>query len=168
MTTPLKVFVAAPYGRRLEVRKLHERMRDLGFEPVARWPMNDYEDSVVPRVARVDASRNDHDRDKAHCLLMLGYPGEGGESFAECGSSLLCRTPVCWVGRRILSTYRDGVRIAESIEEALDVLQGWSSLISRPVEADTIWARAMIWDSVITHQRAWLGAEEAISAGGAA
>ncbi len=146
----LRVYVAAPFARRDEVRALHGRLEALGMEPTSQWALGtEREEDLTVAMARALAVRNDDDVARSHALLMTAYPGEGGESFGEARLAIEWRVPVIWVGRRTLSTFRRGVVEAANIDQALSLLHDWELLIARPWlldDPDGSWARSVIRD----------------------
>jgi hypothetical protein len=126
-----RVYVAAPYARRFEVRALHERLKGIGVVPTSSWADSEDADAMTLETATVCFRRNDSDVFGSHALLVLGYPNEGGEMFAEARLALMVGIPCAWVGRRILSSWRPGVRHFNSIDEAITTLGDKSALVGR-------------------------------------
>lgn len=151
----LRVYVASPFALREEVKALHDRLRTAGLEPVAQWPYGtEKESELTTPMARALADRNDLDVDGSHALLVLGRPAAGGEMLCEVARALAARTPIVWTGERIvLSTFREGVLRAASMEDALTVLVSWGRLIERPFEMPVVWGRAVVWSAVVEAER---------------
>lgn len=128
-TGPLQVYVAAPYEDAPEVREVHRKIMTqvpgvrvrATWADVARGP-EDLEALGPERVARA-IDTNDRDLEAADVVLVLARPCAGGEMFAEVARALAAGTPVIWVGRRILSAYRVGVRRVGSVEAAIALLE---------------------------------------------
>lgn len=143
----LRVYVAAPHAKREQVRAVHEELRGAHLAPSARWADGSEDESRLSKhEARALAQQNDEDVGSSHCLLVLGFPGEGGEMFAEVARALDAETPVVWVGRTTLSTHRRGVVLAADIGEAIVTLQGWAQAIERRWPTEVRWGRSTIWN----------------------
>ena len=124
--TALYCYVAAPYIDAGRVLDVHERLVDLGIQPTSTWARTADGPEDLSRVTedglRLIARANDSDLRGSHVVLVLARDGAGGEMFAEARIALEWGRPVVWVGRRILSAYRDGVVRVEDIDDALVVL----------------------------------------------
>lgn len=120
MIDAIKVYVAAPYGRREYVRIVHDWLMEAGLEPCSSWAYSelpeDFSDAAVIEAA---IEENDMALEEAEAVLVLAFDGEGGEMFAEVARAIDDDVPVFWVGRRILSAYREGVH---------RISQNWPSL----------------------------------------
>jgi len=151
----LKVYVASPFALREEVKLLHEKLRGAGIDPVAQWPYGtEKESELTTAMARELADRNDNDIMDSHAMLVLARPGQGGEMFAEVNYALRWQSPVVWTGERvILSTFRQGVLRASSMEDAITVLVSWGRLIERPFTMPIEWGRAVVWSAVVEAER---------------
>jgi len=122
----LAVYVAAPFARRPEVLALHGRLRAHGLEPTSTWATGtESEAELTPEMARRLIAQNDRDIARSSALLAIAYPGEGGEMFCEVTWAIVAGKPVYWVGsRRILSTWRPGVVVCTSVEDAIAKMKG--------------------------------------------
>jgi hypothetical protein len=122
----MRVYVAAPFARRSEVREVHKRLRALGIEPTSSWANapDGIADAPTPEEAKVAIRQNDADLKSSDAVLVMGYPGEGGEQFAEARLGILLGKPVIWTGRRILSSFRPGAVYLSTLDLALSALRG--------------------------------------------
>lgn len=164
----LRVYVASPFALREEVKALHGALRAAGLDPVARWPYGtEKEADLTTPMARELAARNDEDVDGSHALLVLARPAAGGEMFCEIARAVAARTPILWTGDRIiLSTFREGVLRAASIEDAVAILVSWARLVERPFAMPDEWVRSAIRNAVLEAERG-LDARAAIVRDGA-
>lgn len=119
----MRIYVAAPYEDAAHVRGLHERLRSLGLEPTSHWAENaagpENFASFTPMQLRAIAESNDTDVISSTAVLVLARAGAGGEMFAEARLALFLAKPVYWVGRRTLSSWREGVVRCEDLDDAL-------------------------------------------------
>lgn len=122
----ISCYVAAPYADAERVRTVHDRMRGLGIIPSSRWAMNAngpedlhlYDREQLREIARV----NDSDVINSDCVLVLSREGAGAEMFCEARLALTLSITVYWVGRRILSSYRESVILCDDIDDALAMM----------------------------------------------
>jgi hypothetical protein len=113
----LSIYVAAPYARAEDVRRLHEEYRGLGYECTSLWAESAHgPESLTQEIAEEAMAVNDAGVEKADVLVMLVYPVGGAESFCEMTRALFLQKPVlyCPKGpaherRFMLSSYRSGV-----------------------------------------------------------
>lgn len=123
-----RTYVAAPFEDAHLVRDIHVRMRALGIEPTAQWVKGadgkENQAAFTDEQLRDFALGNDRDIMRSNAMLVIARPGVGGEQFAEVRYALMWGIQVYWVGRRILSAYREGVTICESVEDALGRMVG--------------------------------------------
>jgi len=121
-----KVYVAAPYADASLVRMIHEKLKtqDIGFTSSWAEEAKGAENFAAfsPERLREHAEANDGDVREANALLALARDGAGGEMFAEARIALEWGIPVVWVGRRILSAWRDGVALAEDLDNGIQKL----------------------------------------------
>lgn len=128
----MRIYVAAPFQRASEALLAHHALVAIGLLPVSRWVAVALERQGVDALTAAEAHHgievNDEDLVSADALLVLSYPGEGGEMFAEARMALLLGKPVVWVrGRQILSSWRRGVTLVDSLQEGvqrLDSIRG--------------------------------------------
>jgi hypothetical protein len=147
---PLHVYLAMPFAERASARAINRRLEALGLMPTGTWCVQEQpEDALTLGELRYLATCNDADVERSHALLVIASAGQGGEMFCEVGRALVARTPIAWVGRRVLSTRRPGVVEAPSVEAAVTLLQGWAQLIARPYPMPAEWGRAAIWNTVL-------------------
>jgi len=122
------IYVAAPYMRAEEARRVHDHIRDLGAVPVSSWAENATGPEDLSRLSPFELAHlittNDRELSAADLVLVLAYDGEGAEMFAEVGRA---RTVIWWIGtRRPLSAYRREVtRRFETFGEARESLARW-------------------------------------------
>ncbi|WP_394825007.1 hypothetical protein [Pendulispora albinea] len=117
------IYVAAPYEDALLVREVHARLRACGCIYTSTWAENargaeNFALSTVDELREI-TRLNDDGIDMSDAMLVIARPGAGGEMFAEVRYALERQIPVYWVGRRILSTFRPGVTLCESIDDAV-------------------------------------------------
>ena len=125
------VYVAAPFSDADIVRSVHARLADIGIFAASSWAEHaigreDFS-KYTPDELRRFAAVNDADLRLADVCLVLARYGAGAEMFAEARLAIEWGKPVVWVGRRTLSSWRDGVTYCETLEEALRAIDGWSS-----------------------------------------
>ncbi len=119
----MRVYVAAPYIDAPLVRDVHGRMLALGIAPSSSWATAARGDeSFDEDVKRRAIVQNDNDVASSDAMLVLARDGAGGEMFCEARYALVLGQPIYWVGRRILSAWRDGVTRCADLDEALVVL----------------------------------------------
>lgn len=122
-----KIYVAAPWERGGEVRAMHSLLTSRGFEPTSNWVYctdGKPEGRITPEIARPALARNYGDIKDSDAMLVLAYPGLGGEMFVEFGFARSQAIPVFWVGPRvILSTFAVGVTLCDDIPDALQALE---------------------------------------------
>lgn len=152
MTTPLPVYIAAPYADAPLVRAVAARLATYRAVSTATWSNNadGPEQLAALPIAQVRRLAATNDRDLlASCLvLVLAREGAGGEMFAEVRLALEYGISVVWVGaRRPLSAYREGVLRVDDVDAALDVIATAAELVDRPWPVDEDWARDFIWSS---------------------
>lgn len=137
----LLVYVAAPFERRELVRKVEKDLFCHWMDSTASWAKLEHEGLPPTELAAQQIKQNDDDIAISHALLVLAEPGLGGEMFAEVARALLFGIPIVWVGRRILSTFRPGVIESPSVEEAINLLESWSNLVTsdRAKTRQTLW-----------------------------
>lgn len=122
----VKVYVAAPFADIIPVRAIHNKLRDRGFEPCSMWAERvepGTPDAFSVAVARAALAQNDADLASADCVLVIARDYAGGEMFVEFGTAITRGVPVFWVGRRILSAFRPGVSLYDSVDEALVAME---------------------------------------------
>ncbi len=122
------VYVAAPYADALKVRALHTRMRLLGLRPTSTWAeaaagAEDFS-KFTPEQLRQFALSNDSALLSSDFVVVLARDGAGGEMFAEARLALDRGIAVYWVGRRTLSAWREGVTLADDIDDAIAGMLG--------------------------------------------
>ena len=127
-----RVYVAAPFEDAKKVLRVHDLLVARGHAPTSDWAEMAVgrQDEAHMRNPRLDpyrlqniADNNDSNIGQSDAMIVMAREGAGGEMFCEIRWALLCALPVYWTGeRRILSTYRRGVVICESVEDAIDQL----------------------------------------------
>jgi hypothetical protein len=130
-----RVYVAAPLADAPLVRDVHARLRQHGFLPVSYWaeePSNygvdDFEDLAA---VRAKMALNDAGVAGADVFLVLARDGAGGEMFCEARMAIAMGAPVVWVGRRVLSTFREGVYHFDGLELAMQFLLMWGETMQQ-------------------------------------
>lgn len=127
-TCTMHVYVAAPYVDAPIVREVHEILAIAGFLPTSTWATRAAgAESLTRDVAQQAIVQNDDDLLSSDAMIVIARTGAGGEMFCEVTRALIEEIPVFWVGRQILSTYRDGVILCEDIDDVmrkLEVLRG--------------------------------------------
>lgn len=122
----MQIYVAAPYADAPMVRAVHVRLVALGLAFTSTWAeaargAEDFS-ALTPEGLRAAALENNRGIDDADAMLVLARDGAGGEMFAEARYALTLGIPVLWCGRRILSSWRDGVVICDDVDAALATL----------------------------------------------
>lgn len=126
--SPLRCYVAAPFGDAPFVREVHACLRLLGIEPTSSWAEHadgtpEQLDQMPLAEVRALAERNDHALATSDVVLVLPREGAGREMYAEARLAIAIGLPVIWVGGpRPLSAYREGVLRVESLPEAFQEL----------------------------------------------
>src|SRR5262249_18320094 len=105
------VYVAAPYADRMLVRDVHVKLVEAGMVPASNWANSNVPGDLQPEATARPIHQNDTSIAVSDAVLVLARPGAGGEMFCEVTRALVWGTPVYWVGRRILSAFRPGVRL---------------------------------------------------------
>lgn len=123
-----RVYVCAPFEDAGHVRDVvHPRLLAFGLEPSSRWVEGargvENQAAFTPHALRALAEANDLDLGNSHAVLVIARELAGGEMFAEARFALVMGLPVVWIGRRILSAWRDGVVRVEDLDEAISVLR---------------------------------------------
>ncbi len=122
----MNVYVAAPAEDAAFVTVVHESLEKHGMQAMSRWaavvrgPEN-YA-SMTPASLREAAVRNDADLRGSDVVLVLARDGAGGEMFAEARVALEWGRPLVWVGRPILSAFRNGVVRALDLDDGIRIL----------------------------------------------
>jgi len=85
----MKIYIAAKYGKRFELRDLADHLRSLGHDVTSRWLDNGAEQTMSPEYA---AQMDIEDVDRAELLLFFAEPvgslNTGGGRYFELGYAL--------------------------------------------------------------------------------
>lgn len=133
LDSPLRCYVAAPFGDAPFVREVHACLRLLGIEPTSSWAEHadgtpEQLDAMPLAEVRALADRNDHALATSDVVLVLPREGAGREMYAEARLAIAIGLPVIWVsGPRPLSAYREGVVLVDSLAEAFQELHSQHS-----------------------------------------
>ena len=134
----LTLFIAAPLARCDEADRVRLLAIRAGYRVRATWidqaRAAGVKEELTEETAALAIARNDSDLYAAEAVLALCWPGEGREMWSEVGRATLIRTPVVIVrgssstkgsvktGHLPLGAYRPGVRICDTVDDALIVL----------------------------------------------
>lgn len=135
-TPALRCYVCAPFAEGASLRRsLPGRLAAIGVNLTARWldlatGAEDFSRYSVDEL-RGFALQNDEDLHGANVALLVDFFGAGRETYAEARLALEWRTPVIWVGRPTLSTWRPGVLRASDLDEAMGVLSNMAEMFPR-------------------------------------
>lgn len=131
-----RIYVAAPYEDAAFVRQVHTRLRERKFTPTSSWAETAKgADVLTPEIAQTAITVNDADLRSSDAVFVIARPGAGGEMFCEIAAALMHGIRVFWVGRKVLSAYRDGVVwCGDYVPEALDTLEA----TMRPVPVEEV------------------------------
>lgn len=128
MSRHLRVYVAAPFddGPRLSTTVIPD-MIYAGLIPLASW-IDDALSGKTDKGLTIASAQaalhvNDFELTGSDAVLVVARDGVGGEMFCEAARAILLSIPVFWVGRRVLSSYRQGVTICDSVEDAIDAIK---------------------------------------------
>jgi hypothetical protein len=122
----LRVYLASDWHNRRAMRELRDRLTAAGIECVSRWidTPDDVPDCASEEVCAESIRVNDEDVTRANWFVMVNRDGApGGERFAEFARALDRGLKIVWVGRRILSTYCDGVAVVKDVDAAVRRLE---------------------------------------------
>lgn len=126
MSAP-KVYVAAPWEKVAAVHEAHRQLLLRGFVFMSQWAHKadgKPEGVLTPEVARLALVGNYTAVGDSDAMLVLAYPGLGGEMFVEFALARSQAIPVFWVGPRvILSTFAVGVTLCDDVPDALQALE---------------------------------------------
>lgn len=135
MAGECRIYVAAPLADAPLVRDVHAQLRAHGLVPVSHWaerqgddPNDNFDDAEE---VQAKLRLNDAGVAAADVFLVLAREGAGGEMFCEAARALALGAPVIWVGRRVLSTFREGVRYFHSRESAVHFILTWKDELRR-------------------------------------
>lgn len=128
MSRHIRVYVAAPFddGPRLATTVIPE-MIYAGLIPLASW-IDDAVSGKTDQALTVAAAQaalhvNDFELLSSDAILVIARDGVGGEMFCEVGRAIVQRLPIFWVGRRVLSSWRPGVTVCDSVADAIDAIK---------------------------------------------
>lgn len=132
----MKIYVAAPFEHGPRVRELHDKLRELGHEPTARWvevATGDKDCLHLTSIERIKRSYAENDEDVAasDLLVALVAPGLGKEMFCEAALARQLGKPIYWVGQEQwmpLSAYRPMSARSQDVPSLLCLLEE----LSRP------------------------------------
>ena len=121
------VYVAAPFARFMDSFAVTNDLRAAGHTSTSWWIHAAYTtrgvEALTDRSAAVALATNDADVDRSDAMIVLAYPGEGGEMFCEMSRALARGIPVFYVGGRlVLSAFRPGVTRCASVADAIAAL----------------------------------------------
>lgn len=127
-----KVYIASPYEDSPIVARVAEKLYSFGISSTSYWALQadgrkEDQSRSTPEDLRSYALRNDADVLDSDAVVVLARPGTGGEMFAEARFALIVGKPVIWVGRKILSTWREGVTWVEDSDDAVSLLRDHNS-----------------------------------------
>lgn len=109
------------------VRVVHHSLVQRGFTPTSAWAETAGSSPggvLTAEIARPALVANYTAVGDSDAMLVLAYPGKGGEMFVEFGFARSQAIPVFWVGPRvILSTFAVGVTLCDDIPDALQALE---------------------------------------------
>lgn len=132
------VYVASPYANAGFVRTVHEMLCEQGFHVTSTWAEQAQgEESTSIAQLRADAARNDRDIAEADAVLVIDFNRTGRETYAEMRLALTYRRPVIFIGKPMLSAWRDGVVRVSGLDDALPILVAmarWHAMGLRGVE----------------------------------
>ncbi len=126
----MRVYVASWYENAEAVRDVHATLAEHGIEATSGWAYKvsgvENHSSRPPEAWRADAEANDADVARSDAILAIATPGKGAEMFAEIARGQVLGQPVVWVGRRSLSSWRNGVTHVDDVAAAVAVLVAMS------------------------------------------
>lgn len=123
-----RVYICAPFedGPGLSARTIPS-MIYAGIIPLASWvddALSGKSDKhLTAASAQAALAVNDFELASSDAVLVIAREGTGGEMFCEVGRALALSIPVFWVGRRVLSAWRQGVTICDSVDDAIDTIK---------------------------------------------
>jgi hypothetical protein len=152
-TTPVPIYIAAPFTDAALVRDIEPRFLPIGAESHSTWAQaaNGPErlESMPLEMIQHIAAANDRDLLSAFAVIVLSRDGAGGEMFAEARLALEYGIPVVWVGRRRpLTAYRPGVVRVHTVEEAVEIVALFVAAVRQPWPVEENWARDTLWSLV--------------------
>jgi hypothetical protein len=124
-----RCYVAAPHQLFAEVREVHARLIEFGWEPTSSWvdDVTGPEDLTRYSTAELRAMivKNDRAIESSSAMIVLSRAGLGAEMFAEARLASSRSLPTIWGGdRRPLGAYRENViSHVRGVDQALDELQ---------------------------------------------
>ena len=110
------------------VREVHARLIDAHIRPTSSWAQAaggalESLESVPPHERQSAIELNDKDIACSNAMLVLARANAGGEMFCEVARAGYYGLKIYWVGRTVLSAYRQGVKRCLDVNAAIAAMK---------------------------------------------